>query len=208
MSLKHSIFILTLLLAANANATSVGFGCITANDLSGDSCAIAESQLSLDVTSSSDQVLFTFSNTGSVDSFIAGIYFMYEGVDFLSFDSIINETGVSFSEGARPGHLPAYHGLPSFSVGADSKGSGKSGIDPGESLGILFNLGGAVFDDVLNAMNSDDLVIGLHVQGLGHGNHFSESLRHHHVSAVPVPAAVWLFGSGLLALAGLVRRRS
>jgi len=28
-----------------------------------------------------------------------------------------------------------------------------------------------------------------------------------HVSAVPVPAAVWLFGSGLLALAGFARRK-
>ena len=207
MNLKYSIAVFTLLFAANASATTVGFGCITANDPSGDSCVIAESQLSLDITSSSDQVLFTFHNAGPEDSFIADIYFMYEGIDFLSFDSIINESGVSFSEGAKPKHLPAYHGLPSFSLDADHNGTNKSGIDPGESLGVLFNLDGAVFDDVLNAINSDDLVIGLHVQGIGHRNHFSESLTNHHMPPIPVPGAVWLFGSGLLALAGLIRRR-
>lgn len=208
INLKHSVAVFSLLLAANAGATTVGFGCITENDSSGDSCAIAESQLSLDVTSFSDQVLFTFSNTGASDSFIADIYFMYEDLDFLGFDSILNQSGVSFSEGARPKHLPAYHGLPSFSVDADNNGTGKSGIDPGESLGILFDLDGAVFGDVLNAMNTGDLVIGLHVQGIGHGNHFSESLinhPHHHMPAIPVPPAVWLFGSGLLAMAGLIR---
>ena len=52
-----------------------------------------------------------------------------------------------------------------------------------------------------------DLVIGLHVQGLGRHNDFSESLINN-PTVVPVPAAVWLFGSGLLALAGLVRRRN
>lgn len=212
--LKHSIAVFSLLLAANAGASMVGFGCITDNDSSGDSCVIAESQLSLDVVSLSNQVLFTFSNSGSSDSFIADIYFMYEGIDFLSFDSILNQSGVSFSEGARPGHLPAYQGLPSFSVDADNNGTGKSGIDPGESLGILFNLDDAVFGDVLNAMNTGELVIGLHVQGIGYGNHFSESLTthhhltHHHVPAIPVPAAIWLFGSGLLAMVGWMRLRS
>lgn len=213
MEFRYIFVAFSLLMVVNAEAVTIGFGCITANDPSGSSCIIAESQLSLGITSSSDQVLFTFNNAGSADSFIADIYFMYDGLDFLSFDSIINSSGVSFSEGARPGHLPAYGGLPSFSVEADNNGTGKSGIDPGESLGILFNLDGAVFDDVLNAMNTDHLVIGLHVQGIGHGNNYSESLitHHHltphHIPAVPVPAAIWLFGSGLLLLVGLVRRR-
>lgn len=39
---------------------------------------------------------------------------------------------------------------------------------------------------------------------IGSGN----SLHVTSVSAVPVPAAVWLFGSGLLALAGLARRKA
>jgi len=39
--------------------------------------------------------------------------------------------------------------------------------------------------------------------GANYTLHISQS-----VSAVPVPAAVWLFGSGLIALAGLVRRKA
>jgi hypothetical protein len=32
-------------------------------------------------------------------------------------------------------------------------------------------------------------------------------LKGGHVSAVPVPAAVWLFGSGLIGLTGLAKRK-
>lgn len=206
INLKYIAAGFSLLLISNVGATTINFSCITSNDATGDACAIAESQLILDVESLDGQALFTFSNTGSSDAFIADIYFMYESIDFLQFDSIENGAGVSFSEGARPKHLPAYHGLPDFSADADKNGSAKSGIDPGESLGILFDLNDAEYDDVLNAMTSGELIIGFHVQGVGLGNEFSESLTN--VSAVPAPAAVWLFGSGLLLLVGIIRHRT
>ncbi len=38
-------------------------------------------------------------------------------------------------------------------------------------------------------------------------NHFAWAVHSGNVSAVPVPAAVWLFGSGLLGLLGLARRK-
>jgi hypothetical protein len=60
---------------------------------------------------------------------------------------------------------------------------------------------------VFSALESGDLVIGLHVQGLGAGNEFSESLINR-TAVIPVPAAVWLFGSGLLFMAGFLRRRN
>lgn len=205
MVLKFITVAFSLLLVSNANAITFNFSCITDNDPSNTACRIAESQMTLDVGFLDGQALFTFSNTGSSDAFIADIYFMYDAIDYLSFDSILNESGVSFSEGARPRHLPAYHGLPRFSVDADRKGSGKSGIDLDESLSILFDLNGAVFGDVLNAMNTGELIVGLHVQGIGLNNQYSESLIN--TSAVPVPGAIWLFGSGLLTLAGLIKRR-
>lgn len=205
MNLKFITVALSMLLVSNANAITFNFGCITDNDPSNTACLIAESQMTLDVGLLDGQALFTFSNTGSSDAFIADIYFMYDAIDYLSFDSILNESGVSFSEGARPKHLPAYHGLPRFSADADRNGSGKSGIDLDESLSILFDLNGAVFGDVFNAMNTGDLIVGLHVQGVGLNNQYSESLIN--TSAVPVPGAIWLFGSGLLTLAGLIKRR-
>jgi len=39
------------------------------------------------------------------------------------------------------------------------------------------------------------------------GGHFAWAVRSGDVSAVPVPAAVWLFGSGLIGLLGLAKRR-
>jgi len=38
-------------------------------------------------------------------------------------------------------------------------------------------------------------------------NHFAWAVHSGNVSAVPVPAAVWLFGSGLMGLMGLARRQ-
>ena len=38
-------------------------------------------------------------------------------------------------------------------------------------------------------------------------NHVGVSIRHTAVSFVPVPAAVWLFGSGLIGLIGVARRK-
>ena len=48
--------------------------------------------------------------------------------------------------------------------------------------------------------------IALYLGGSG-GAAFVDSLSAEQVSAVPVPAAVWLFGSGLLGLVGVARRR-
>jgi len=46
-------------------------------------------------------------------------------------------------------------------------------------------------------------------QGPGNksGNRFAWAVHSGNVSAVPVPAAVWLFGSGLIGLLGLARRK-
>ena len=265
MDFKATIAVLFLFLTSNAAAVTISFACITDNDPSGASCAITESQMTLDVESRGDkQMLFTFSNTGTIDSFIADVYFMYEGLDFLAFDSILNpDSDVSFRKGARPSHLPGYSRIAtSFSAGSDSggrkgrrggknqssvlsspagfdlvglqgnkggknkgkgnnkggknKGKGnnkggkwdrnQNGINQGESLGILFYLDDATYDDVLAAMLSGDLAIGIHAQGLREGNEFSESLIANPPAVVPLPAAAWLFGSGLCVLFGLLKR--
>ena len=49
--------------------------------------------------------------------------------------------------------------------------------------------------------------LGLQLTSDKTNNHYAWAVQSGDVSAVPVPAAVWLFGSGLLGLIGVARRR-
>ncbi len=85
------------------------------------------------------------------------------------------------------------------------------------SLGYTFtdaNVTNEHMDSVYNfsfmfAHNTDNLVLDFSAAGLQGLSDESWGLDNVHVeiAAVPVPAAVWLFGSGLLGLFGLMRRR-
>ena len=206
---KHVLPAATLLAAVVAmpvQAVTLGFGCITGN-LQGD-CDIGEAQLTVDVTDAGgDQTLFTFMNSGPEASSITDVYF--DDGSLLAIAQIINGTGVAFTEGASPGNLPGGNTVsPPFvaTTGflADSDAPAQpNGVNPGEELGVLYSLqGGQTFADVLSELASGDLRIGIHVQG--YASEGSESFVN---NPVPVPAAVWLFGSGLLGLVGIARRK-
>ena len=201
------IALAALILSTSANAASLSFGCIT-NNIAGD-CAIGEAQLSVDVTDAgSGQVLFYFTNSGLQASSIADVYF--DDGTLLGIASIDNSSsGVSFSLGATPGDLPGgNNATPAFETTVDFLADSDSpvqpnGVNPGEYLGILFNLeNGGTFADVISELTTGELRVGIHVQGFDTSG--SESFVN---NPVPVPAAVWLFGSGLLSLVGLARRK-
>jgi len=185
---------------------SYGFGAITANNVA--DTVMGESQLSMMVSSGPgiNQISFTFMNVGPNAMSIADIYFDDRGVlaDIASIDD--SDPGVSFSEGATPGNLPAANNAsPAFvaSVGltADSNPPVQpNGVNPGETLTIICNLmGGVVFDDAIAALNNGlDLRVGIHVQGFSSGG--SESFVN-----VPTPGSVALLGLG--GFAAFRRRR-
>jgi len=193
--------------SVSASAVSLGFFCITGN-VAGD-CTIGEAQLSVDVTDAGPgQVLFTFDNIGADASSIADVYF--DDGTLLGIASIDDsDPGVSFAAPASPGNLPgANNASPPFvtttGFSADSNPPVQpNGVNPGKTLSITFNLQGGTFADVLTDLTDGSLRIGIHVQGYDTGG--SESFVN---NPVPVPAAFWLFGSGLLGLAGIARRRS
>jgi hypothetical protein len=207
--LKSFLLISASAVATQSQAVTYGFDCITGN-VAGD-CSIGEAQLTVDVTDAgAGQVLFTFSNSGPEASSIADVYFDDGSIPSISgIASIDNsDAGVSFSLGSNPPDLPGGNSItPAFNattgLTADSDAPTQpNGVNPGESLGILVDLSSGVsYADLLSDITSMDLRIGIHVQGYATGG--SESF----INNVPVPAAVWLFGSGLLGLVGVARRR-
>ena len=191
----------SLLIPLQANASLYNFFNITNND-AGDA-AIGEAQLSVDVTDpGGNQALFTFLNSGPEASSIADVYFDDNSGQLFSIASIDNSfSGVSFSEGASPGNLPGGNTIgfsADFSADSDPPAQ-PNGVNPGEELGVLFNLaGGSSFADVIGGMNSGDLLAGIHVQGFASGG--SESF------VTPIPPTVLLLGSSLIGLAGIRRK--
>jgi hypothetical protein len=191
------------LAAAPASAVTFGFGCIT-NNLAGD-CAIAEAQMSVDVTDAAGQALFTFSNTGADDSSITDVYF--DDGALLSIVLIINSPpDVEFSLGAIPSELPGANNAsppfvttPGFSSDADEP-IASNGVNPGEMLGIQFDLqGGQSFADVLADLANGSLRVGIRVQDFASGG--SESLVN-----IPEPATGLLVAMGLCVIGRRTRQ--
>ena len=169
---------------------------------------IGETQLLLDVTQyNGSQIMFTFSNSGPYESSITDVYFD-DDVPLLDFaDTFSNVGTVEYSEGASPGDLSAGN-LISFTsnYSFDSDPSVQpNGVNPGESLGILFDYVGVDTDSntVIAALNNGTMDIGIHVQGFADGG--SESFTT--TAPVPEPATMLLFGVGLIGIAGLGRRK-
>ena len=199
-----------------ANATTVDFFCITNN--SATDCATGEAQLSVDILDiGGDQVLFNINNSGPVEAAIVR-QFYFDGdatlADIVSLvdadDGVGGDAGVDFSLGASPPDLPGGNSIwPRFDVtagflgDADTPKPNEKGIGAGETLGIVFDLqAGMTYADVIDDLTTGALRIGLHVQAFASGG--SESFVN---NPVPVPPAVWLFGSGLLGLIAVARRR-
>jgi hypothetical protein len=194
--------------SVSAQAVTLSFFCITGNN-PGD-CAIGEAQLTVDVTDiGAGQVNFQFANAGPEVSSISEVYFD-DGALF-GLASVFHSEGDSWTGGsANPGDLPGGNNVdPDFMATqgflAESNPSpSQNGVRPSEYLDVVFDLqAGMTFANVINDLATGDLRVGMHVIAFESGG--SESFVN---NPVPVPAAVWLFGSGLLMLTGIARRRA
>ena len=199
---------------SSAAAVMVSFDCISNNSMA--NCTNGEQQLFIDVTDEgTSRVLFTFNNTGPFASSITDVYFDDRASVLASIEALIDsdqnmgDAGVDFSVGAAPPNLPSGNDAdPAFMVtsglSADSDPAVQpNGVNPGETLGILLNtVVMQDFDDVIAALISGELRIGIHVQGFGDGG--SESFVS---TPVPLPAAVWFMGAGIVGLLAFGRER-
>lgn len=207
---------MTMVFYAGNALAAIDFGCITHHNAT--DCLIGANQIAVEVSAvGANQVRFDFYNSGNAASSIEGVYFddgTLLGISYLvDADDHQGMSSVDFTGGsAAPPELPGaqsvspiFYTTAGFLADSDAPTS-HNGVNPGEWLGVVFNLqNGGVYNDVISELTSGELRIGVHVIGFESGG--SESYVNTPY-VVPVPAGMWLFGTGLLSLCGVLRRKT
>lgn len=202
-----------------AEASTLNFICISSNVAS--DCSIGQSQLSVDVNSTVKGVSFTFKNNVGSTSSITEVYFdastsSLSGVPLPAItDSDGSGTAVIFSLNANPSNLPGGSSItPPFNASTSTAFTADSDAGQGGQMIHGVNaasewltmdyalISGKTYTDIINELGNAKLRLGVHVTGFSDGN--SASFVN---NPVPVPAAAWLLGSGLIGLAGIGRRK-
>jgi hypothetical protein len=187
-------------LATTAQAQNYSFSCLTNNNAT--DCATGAGQFSLGVTDAGSVVNFLFTNTGPAPSSITDIYFDWSSSAIALAPGVLTDSGagVSFSWGASPGDLPGGSAI-SFSadIATDSNSPAQQmGVNTGEWLNIAFTSNA----DLISALNTGALRVGIHTQGYEGGG--SESFV---TTPIPEPETYAMLLAGLGLLGFDVRRR-
>jgi hypothetical protein len=236
--MKKHLTLATCLIAGltgvgQAEASTLSFSCISSNVAN--DCSIGQSQFSVDLNSTVKGVSFTFKNNAIFASSITEVYFdaaksslSGAGKPTLSDSDGATGKAVVFALEANPDDLPGGKSIkPKFSTSNDDIFSAGSDAGKGgqmahgvnaasEWLNMDYSINsGKTFSDVLAELGNGKLRIGIHVTGFDDGksasfvnNPLSQFAPIPQVASVPVPAATWLLGSGLLGLVGVARRKA
>jgi len=163
---------------------------------------------------SSSTVSFKFTNLVGVSSSVSEIYF--DDGPFLQVAPTLFQFGTNFTGGgASPSNLPGGNTLsPPFNAtqifSADAVGNPSNGISTATDwLDMHFTLvSGTNFGDVVDALTTGALRIGLHVRAIGPGEESDSFVNV--PTVVPLPPSAW---AGLACMAGIgtvrvIRRRT
>lgn len=213
------------LTAASASAGVVyGFSNITNNVPSAVNVA---SQLKMTVDDAGGgKVSFKFDNSVGIASTVEQVFFDFDDSQSSSLLKLAPVPGIVNTEGGGEGSvtfggtvgsatLPGGNGAPhnfdtDYYASAASPAPKKGLNHALDALTITFDLAsGRAFTDVTSWLDSGLLRVGMHVISIGTASKSDSFLNTPNTNGVvPLPGAVVLAGSGVLAIAGLVRRRT
>jgi hypothetical protein len=183
-----------------------------------DNADVSDLNLWFDVTDGGTFVDFAFYNGSTTASIITNIYFESSGAGLqLGASSIEEESaGVDFSPGGNPAN-PVQNAIDWAGTEANFRARNPAphngiGISSptatDEWLKIRFDYGQSGYSDVISDLQSGDFRVAQHVTGLPSSIWTVSSEGP--TDPVPLPASIWLLGSGLISWAGsrrLARRR-
>ncbi len=202
-----------------SDTTNFGFSNIfldpttqTSDNTNGDGIV---SQFNFNVSkTSTNKVLFQIENTGALsNSFISQIKFSDANnlLNFNAFASDFNLGNVSFASEnktlAQSNNISGWEN--SFGFASTKQGANQAGIDQKEALGLLFD---GNFDNVISSLKSNQLKIGMHVQGITVTGGGSDTFASYYVAPpkvsapIEVPEPATLVGLGL-AFGGMLASR-
>lgn len=170
-------------------------------------------QLLLEVSSDplSNSIAFKFLNNIGIKSSITDIYFDMGNTSLFSKISMYSDSGsgVEFDNSANPANLPAGNTISFSSDFSGDSPTPAKGVDKlGEWVTFLGVLSaGKSLNALLDALKSGNFMVGLHVQSIGSNGQSDSYVNKVEVSAVPLPAAAWLFGSALMGFVVVSNRR-
>jgi hypothetical protein len=158
----------TISAVSAAPASAFSFGNIVGGDTWGDAY---QNSFTFDVTGDASSVFFKISNSGNAAAssmFISKVLFDDNGYLSNPLANVGNSTNVAFTGGASNDQLPqGGNGFTTdYAFTRDTGAGNKWGVQGGEALGLSFS---GNYNNVIAALNSGALKLGLHVQALPDG---------------------------------------
>ncbi|MBD1887225.1 PEP-CTERM sorting domain-containing protein [Microcoleus sp. FACHB-45] len=183
--------------AAPASAVGFSFSNIVGGDNPGDAY---QSNFTFDVLEQGESVLFNISNSGNAAApsmFISKV--LFDDNNFLSnaaTNIAANIGTVAFTGGVGDDQLPqGGNGFTTnYAFSSDNGGGNKWGVQAGETLGLKFT---GNYANVVSALNTGALKLGLHVQALPNGASDSYISSTSNTEATPEPLTMLAAGAAV-----------